>query len=46
MDIIVEDLYLKQMTNVLKTISGEKCLVGRGGDEFIAFFIIMIQWKN
>ena len=33
------DLYLKQMTNVLKTISGEKCLVGRlGGDEFIAFF--------
>ena len=27
------------MTNVLKTISGEKCLVGRlGGDEFIAFF--------
>ena len=25
------------MTNVLKTISGEKCLVGRlGGDEFIA----------
>jgi diguanylate cyclase (GGDEF)-like protein len=32
-------LYLKQMTNVLKTISGEKCLVGRlGGDEFIAFF--------
>lgn len=33
------NLYLKQMTNVLKTISGEKCLVGRlGGDEFIAFF--------
>lgn len=33
------DLYLKQMTNVLKTISGEKCLVGRlGRDEFIAFF--------
>lgn len=33
------DLYLKQMTNVLKTISGEKCLVGRlGGDEFIVFF--------
>ena len=33
------DLYLKQMTNVLKTISGEKCLVGcLGGDEFIAFF--------